>query len=255
MDIDEEGTTRAVTNDELDDIQEYFTKKESRTYLMNLKKHDDEPDARVLLVKNGIKWIGANKEKLYEEISAIDKSHMVRKSLCWSYCATNLKRLPELGKIQQGIDCMANQLGMPHLTGLLAEASVYENDFSGERYRGDDHGNSPVIGCNLGNDQFICFRSFFRHEMYGNEIKIKLEHGDMYFLSEEAVGIGWRKTNTMAFRRRLGTDKFLASDNKRLESLFQRKRDRIIQAKRMEEQKLDDYITQMYEHIHKKARF
>ena len=26
MDIDEEGTTRAVTNDELDDIQEYFTK-------------------------------------------------------------------------------------------------------------------------------------------------------------------------------------------------------------------------------------
>ena len=59
----------------------------------------------------------------------------------------------------------------------------------------------------------------------------------------------------MAFRRRIGTERFLASDDKRLESLFQHKRDRIIQAERMEEQKLDNYLTQMYEHIHKKAQF
>ena len=252
MDIEEsetakKGLNKAMSNEDLKRVAEYLRAKGATATMVNLKKSPDEPDARVLFIKNGINWIGADREKVFNEMRSLGKDgmdtryynsrrKMVQNKLArWNFNAGDrhqdadipngkntlyhFDELPELGKIRQGINKMADQLKMPHLNGLLAEANVYYNDTCGIRYHGDDERpESPVIGCNLGEDRFICFRSFFKHRFYGNEFKVKLSHGDMYFMSEEAVGIGWiRKTHQkVIFRHRAGSARFLLKHDKEL---------------------------------------
>ena len=240
------GFNKSVTNKEIDIIAEYYKKKGATVTVINLKKHPEEPDARVLFIKNGIQHMGISSDSLFKEMKQLGvegmdraflhRSGKVRNKLArWNFnvgerhqdadimngknTLYEFSELPEVNSLRGAVDKMSKELEMPHLQGLLAEANVYYNDTCGIRYHGDEERpDSPVIGCNLGEDRFICFRSFFKHRFFGNEFRIKLSHGDMYFMSEEAVGIGWiRKTHQKKiFRHRAGSKRFLDKHDKEL---------------------------------------
>ena len=151
-----------MSNEDLKRVAEYLRAKGATATMVNLKKSPDEPDARVLFIKNGINWIGADREKVFDEMRSLGKDgmdtryynsrrKMVQNKLArWNFNAGDrhqdadipngkntlyhFDELPELGKIRQGINKMADQLKMPHLNGLLAEANVYYNDTCGIRY-------------------------------------------------------------------------------------------------------------------------
>ena len=108
------------------------------------------------------------------------------------------------------------------LNNLLAEANVYykdeykKNNFCGIGYHGDtERPRSPVIGCNVGADRYLSFRAFHKNRYFNDhEVRIKLEHGDIYFMSEHAVGCNWKKSSQVVFRHRAGSLKFLEKDDK-----------------------------------------
>ena len=231
---------------ELNIIKDYFIRLRAKPTLYDLKKKEDEPYACVLHVPCGTHFIGCNPNKAFDEMKALGysgvdsqflhRSGKVRNKLArWNFnvgdrhqdadipngknTLYNFNELPAVNDIRKGINTMAKKTGIQHMMNLLAEANVYYDDTCGIRYHGDEERqDSPVIGVNFGEDRYLCYRSFFKHRFHGEEFKLLLQHGDMYFMSTEAVGIGWlRKTHQkVIFRHRAGSKKFLDKHDKEL---------------------------------------
>lgn len=251
MDIEEnqsvkDGKNKAMTKEELIKVQDYFKTLGASPVLYSLKKMDKEPDAFVLHIPSGVQFIGANPQDTFDEMKALGKDGMdsqflhrsgkIKNKLArWNFnvgdrhqdadiqngknTLYNFTELPSVHAIRIGLNKIASHNEMDHMKDLLAEANVYYNDTCGIRYHGDEERDgSPVIGVNFGEDRYLCYRSFFKHRFFGEEFKLKLCHGDMYFMSEEAVGIGWlRKTHQkVIFRHRAGSVRFLEKHDKEL---------------------------------------
>lgn len=71
-----------------------------------------------------------------------------------------------------------------------------------------------MIGCNVGKTRYLSFRSFHKSRYYRDEVRIKLNHGDIYFMSEHAVGVNWKKNSLITYRHRAGSLRFLEKDDK-----------------------------------------
>ena len=81
MDIEEsetakKGLNKAMSNEDLKRVAEYLRAKGATATMVNLKKSPDEPDACVLFIKNGINWIGADREKVFDEMRSLGKDGM-----------------------------------------------------------------------------------------------------------------------------------------------------------------------------------
>ena len=141
--------------------------------------------------------------------------------------------------IRDSFDHLANKLNLPQMKGLLAEANLYYNDTCGIRYHGDEERpESPVIGVNFGATRYLDFRSFYRHAPFGPQHRITLNHGDVYFMSRHAVGLGWCKDTykRVIFRHRAGSLRFLEKHDKELEARARRKLEKRAKKKRKVEQ-------------------
>lgn len=74
------------------------------------------------------------------------------------------------------------------------------------------HGDAErrkVVGIRLGDSIPLHFQWFYKSESVGKRIKFELNDGDMYIMSDKAVGFDWRKKNIMTLRHAAGSDKFL----------------------------------------------
>jgi len=66
-----------------------------------------------------------------------------------------------------------------------------------------------VIGTRIGNSSLpIHFNWFHRHEPIGEQIIIPLNPGDIYIMSEKAVGNDWKKSSIYSLRHSTGADKY-----------------------------------------------
>lgn len=74
------------------------------------------------------------------------------------------------------------------------------------------HGDSErrrVIGVRLGASLPLCYQWFRNRKPIGKRIDIDLHHGDIYIMSEKAVGTDWKKKKIATLRHAAGCDKFL----------------------------------------------
>jgi hypothetical protein len=75
------------------------------------------------------------------------------------------------------------------------------------------HGDSErrkVIGLRLGEGSLpLIFQWYYQGEPIGEKIVIPLDDGDIYVMSEKAVGTDWKKKNTYTLRHATGCTKFL----------------------------------------------
>ena len=74
------------------------------------------------------------------------------------------------------------------------------------------HGDAErrkVIGVRLGESIPLHFQWFYKSESIGERIKFELNDGDMYIMSDKAVGFDWKKKSIMTLRHAAGSDKFL----------------------------------------------
>jgi hypothetical protein len=208
-----------------------------------------EPDACVLVLRDGMQRLGVDKDvllKQIQEVPAVDKQLLNTRqnkvqnkwkrhnfnigdkmlqadiangqSTLYNFKCTFLSEAKKLRDAFTGVG-LVNKFET--MTDLLAEANVYyadeykKNNYCGIGYHGDaERPNSPVIGCNVGKTRYLSFRSFHKSRYYRDEVRIKLNHGDIYFMSEHAVGVNWKKSGSVVYRHRAGSLKFLEKDDK-----------------------------------------
>ena len=195
-------------------------------------------DAYVLVIKNGVNELfkGANGQpvnyslQLYEEQKGLEKdtkafmygrvvNKHARHNLCFGYESQD----PDYEKGKGRIYAFSE---LPYLNGLLnrlyeltglsgqdlyAEGNYYyDPKKTGIGYHGDAE-RRKVIGVRLGASIDLNYVWYYDGEKASDRIKMPtLEHGDIYIMSEKAVGNDWKKKKILTLRHAAGCEKYTA---------------------------------------------
>ncbi len=213
--------------DDLESAKKYFIAKGATTVTVNLKDYlgdvegkDSIPDAKLLIIKNGVKYI-MNPDELYAEVEATPKDskafmygRVVNKKARHNNCFSDFsqepdyesgkgtvidfKDVPLISKMRAEIPKM-----IPNNTGVVnlqCEGNYYydvDNTFIG--FHGDSE-REIVIAIRLGANFDIYYQWFKNSEPVGKLFKHTLHHGDIYFMSEKAVGKDWKSRSKYTLR-------------------------------------------------------
>lgn len=91
-------------------------------------------------------------------------------------------------------------------THLVCEGNRYYNlKKCGIGWHGDKE-RRKVIAFRLGHSMNLCYHWFFNHKPMGKMLKLNLHHGDMYIMSEKAVGTDWSRSSIFTLRHCAGID-------------------------------------------------
>jgi len=187
------------------------------------------PDACVLVLRNGINVIMGDgwKDLMYEEQKGLDwdkkvkmYGRVVNKHARHNLCYDTVAQEP---CYEEGKGRIIALDTIPRANALLEElkkivGAKFENlKMEGNRYYSDKcgigyHGDSErvrVCGIRLGTvGTPIHFQWFLQGEPVGDRITIPLEPGDIYFMSEKAVGNDWKRKKIYTLRHAVGAEKY-----------------------------------------------
>ena len=199
--------------------------------LYELHPHYDGPDkaeeAWVLVIRKGVQHVlqTANTTALIAENDELDmdqhalmKGRVVNKHARWNLCFADedqepdyesgkgrvvaFKHIPLMSRIREWIAEITEDVL------LYAEANYYYDiEKCGIGYHGDGE-RRKVFATRMGAAMPIYFQWFQRSEPVGPRIKIPLGDGDMYMMSEKAVGFDWLQKKKPTLRHATGCDKF-----------------------------------------------
>jgi len=71
-----------------------------------------------------------------------------------------------------------------------------------------DSERKKVIAIRLGESMPLYFQWFLNNKPVGHKIKLKLNHGDLYIMSEYATGYNWKKKFILTLRHAAGCKKY-----------------------------------------------
>lgn len=189
------------------------------------------PEAYVLIIRNGVNAIlepmGANaydvfleqrnlvwdsKAKMYGRV--VDKH--ARHNLCYSNYnqepdyesgkgrIVSFDQIPCTKFIHENLHKFAGELA----ENLVAEGNLYfDPDSCGIGQHGDEE-RKKVIALRLGKSMSLYYYWFYNNKHVGEIVKLILNHGDMYIMSENATGYNWKKKLTLTLRHAAGCDKY-----------------------------------------------
>jgi len=93
--------------------------------------------------------------------------------------------------------------------GLVAEGNYYYDvSKCGIGFHGDGE-RRKVIGVRLGASLPLHYQWFYDGKPVGDRVKLLLNHGDWYVMSEKATGFDWKKKLQYTLRHAAGSQKFL----------------------------------------------
>ncbi len=93
---------------------------------------------------------------------------------------------------------------------LVCEGNqYYDLKRCGIGYHGDTE-RRKVIALRLGESMPICWQWFHRSQPVGTPYRSMLNHGDLYLMSEKAVGTDWRHSSKYTLRHAAGAEKYLS---------------------------------------------
>ncbi len=191
------------------------------------------PPAYVLVVRKAIQTLlltnGPDKtyDLMFEELVnlPVDKKafmygRVVNKHARWNLCFSNHSSEPDYpnGKgrviswnsipITKTIYNLIEAYVGPKAIGLQGEANYYyDKNKTGIGYHGDSE-RRKVIGLRLGADLPLYYQWYKSGNPVGNKIQVNLSGGDIYIMSEKAVGTDWKKKNIYTLRHATGSDKY-----------------------------------------------
>jgi hypothetical protein len=91
---------------------------------------------------------------------------------------------------------------------LVVEGNLYyDTDICGIGYHGDSE-RHITIGVRLGISIPICFSWFLNNKPIGEKFTLILDHTDIYFMSEKATGVDWKKRSIPTLRHSAGCSKY-----------------------------------------------
>lgn len=201
--------------------------------------------ASVLIIKNGVNCLlkdpeGAN--KIMDEHTNIKpywdtkclmgrgiRRKVMNKHARYNLCFSNFSQNPvyEEGKgtiIDYNHPCVENtnklRKSIPEILGSTFELpnieSNYYYDINKSTYIGfhGDTERKKVIGVRFGSTMPIWWQWFHDSKLVGDMIKVDLEHGDMYIMSDKAVGQDWKLRSKITLRHAAGKEDVLRRNAK-----------------------------------------
>lgn len=194
---------------------------------------DNAEEAKVLVVKNAVDFMlkkksssKYDKNNLFEELEGLDwdkKAFMygrvVNKHARYNLCFDDEAQEPDykngkgriiawnsvplLKKIKKSIKKFIN--GSDDLAG---EGNFYYDvNKTGISFHGDSE-RFKVIGIRLGNSMPLYYQWFLNSEPVGTKLKIDLDGGDLYVMSEKTVGKDWKTKSIYTLRHAAGCEKY-----------------------------------------------
>lgn len=184
-------------------------------------------EAGVLVIRKGIQHILGNTEGICAEHDALvpDKKakmrgKVVNKHARWNLCfddhdqsadfehgkgtVVSWDRIPLTNRLRQQIQ------EWTHDTELKGESNIYYDPSKcGIGYHGDGE-RKKVFAARFGDAERVplYFQWFQQSKPVGERIHIPLQEGDMYAMSEKAVGFDWLKKKIPTLRHAAGCDKY-----------------------------------------------
>jgi hypothetical protein len=195
--------------------------------LEGIEGSDDVEEAVVLIIRNGVEEIGVNADEMYKELTnfdwdkkAIMYGRVVNKNARHNVCFYEKSQEPDYekgkGRIVAYDDVKLTQKirnGLPGLLGEKVEKLAGEGNFyydvskCGIGFHGDAE-RKKVVALRLGQTLPLHYQWFRDSVPVGDRIMIELAHGDMYAMSEKAVGFDWKKKKIFTLRHATGCDRF-----------------------------------------------
>ena len=207
---------------------------------LNVGFNESFSEAKVLVIRRGAQFIlgeetaglMAENDGLTMDKKALMKGKVVNKVARWNLCfadedqepnyedgkgrVVSWGRIPKMARIRQVISEWTEDVA------LNGEANYYY-DLSqcGIGFHGDGE-RRKVFAVRMGSTMPIYFKWFQNSEPVGEPFELVLNDGDMYIMSEKAVGFDWLKKKIPTLRHSTGCSKFTGvknSDEEHVESL------------------------------------
>ena len=221
---------KGYSTDEMRELQDTFPLKVvTEWYDLGAQWHGEEKmEAAVLVIRKGVQYLLestdtkaliAEHDSLTMDKKAFMRGRVVNKHARWNLCfadfdqeptyeegkgrVVDYKHIPLTSTIRSKIGSWMK--GSAHLN---SEANYYY-DISkcGIGFHGDAE-RVTVIGARMGEAMPLYFQWFQHSEPVGERIKVALGDGDMYIMSEKAVGHDWMKKKIPTLRHATGCDKY-----------------------------------------------
>lgn len=221
---------------DLNRIREFFESKGVECDLVNLRDllSDGDvglnivDDAFLLVVKNGLNAIDpALAFNLYFEHAELqhDKKYydnrrgkVLNKIARWNLCFDSIPQDADFESkkgTNVGYDSLPSTKTLKdvvaEITGdndLKLEANYYYDiKKCGIGFHGDSE-RKKVVAIRLGSPNKLAFRWYHESKPLGSKYQITLSNGDMYVMSEKAVGTDWKKRSKFTLRHSAGSDKY-----------------------------------------------
>jgi len=218
---------KGFTNKDLEKIKEKLNKEKYVCELINLNdeiKNEDDADetekASLLIIRNAISF--ADELKKEQDTLDVDKKALMRKRVVnkkarYNLCFSDISQEPNYEKGKGRIYSFDE---LPFLKRLREEMFSFLENKKAENLKAEGnyyydvnkcyigwHGDterSKVIGVRLGSSFPLSYNWYRKSKRVGNVISRVLNHGDMYIMSEKAVGNDWLKKNTLTLRHSAG---------------------------------------------------
>ena len=231
--------------EKLGQIQQKLTGYGLTTELVDLNVGFDErfSEAKVLVIRRGAQFIlgeestiglMAENDALTMDKMALMKGKVVNKVARWNLCFADedqepnyedgkgrvvaWEHIPRMARIRQVISEWTEDV-------LLNGEANYYYDISqcGIGFHGDGE-RRKVFAVRMGTTMPLYFKWFQNSESVGEPFELVLNDGDMYIMSEKAVGFDWLKKKIPTLRHSTGCSKFTGiknADEEQIESLKQ----------------------------------
>ena len=213
---------------ELENISENIKDEICQEYIRLDDMSDNKEPAAILIIRDGVKLFGLDKDELLEEQKNLEwdkKAYMygrvVNKKARYNICYDDKEQeadygnkkgkivawgdVPLLKKMKEGLlDIFGDKT-----KDLKAEGNYYYDVKNcGIGFHGDSE-RKIVIGVRLGETLPLHYQWYYKGEEVGNRLKFELNNGDIYLMSEKATGNNWKKKNIYTLRHAAGCDKYL----------------------------------------------
>lgn len=184
-------------------------------------------DAWILVARNGLSAI-CDCDEFYEEQDELEKDRkalmrgkVVNKHARANLCFSNKSQKAEYEKGKGTIVAWKNvpllnnvRQTFPEIIGekggnLIAEGNYYEEPKTSYIGWHGDGERKKVIAVRVGATMNLCYQWFYKSKIIGEKLEIFLNHGDIYIMSEKAVGTDWKKRNIPTLRHAAGAEKYL----------------------------------------------
>lgn len=215
---------------------------------LNVGFNESFSEAKVLVIRRGAQFIlgeettaglMAENDGLTMDKKALMKGKVVNKVARWNLCfadedqepnyedgkgrVVSWGRIPKMARIRQVISEWTEDV-------LLNGEANYYYDLSqcGIGFHGDGE-RRKVFAVRMGETMPIYFKWFQNSESVGQAFEVVLNDGDMYIMSEKAVGFDWLKKKIPTLRHSTGCSKFTGvknSDEEHVESLKQAEKEK-----------------------------